>query len=194
MKRLPAFLILSFLVFTQVKVFAETPVSAVSDTGTTAKATKKDKEDLPNFHEVHPFLYRSGEPSEKGMLKLKEMGVKTIIDLRSVGERKFDEKKLAEELGMKYILLTMSSKAPTEKQVDTVVSTIKRAQENPEKGKVLVHCAHGSDRTGCMIGIWRVSQEGWSYEDAYKEMRKYWFTPKFTELSGAVEKRAKRKS
>lgn len=153
--------------------------------------TKAGKEDLPNFHEVHPFLYRSGEPSMSGLEKLKEMGVKTIIDLRAPSERPFNEERRAKELGLDYHNLIMSSKAPTDKQVQTFLSLVNKAKSRPEEGKVLVHCAHGSDRTGCMLGIWRVSQEGWSYEDAYKEMRKYWFTPKFTQLADAVKQRVR---
>lgn len=147
----------------------------------------KPAEDLPNFHEVHPFLYRSGEPTQAGLKKIKDMGVKTVIDLRAPSERHFDEGGVARGLGLNYIMLTMTSAPPTDEQVDTLLSTIKKAENDPASGKVLVHCAHGSDRTGCMIGIWRVSQEGWSYAEAYKEMRKYWFTPKFTRLADAVK-------
>lgn len=161
----------------------------------TAEArAKKPLEDLPNFHEVHPFLYRSGEPTQEGLKKLKDMGVKTIIDLRAPSEQKFDEKEAASELGFKYIRMVMTSAAPTKKQVATLLTTIKKAEKDPSDGKVLVHCAHGSDRTGCMIGIWRVTQDGWNYEDAYKEMRKYWFTPKFVNLSSAVKEYAAQKN
>jgi len=166
---------------------AEPNTPALQDTPKLVKAV----EDLPNFHEVHPFLYRSGEPTEAGLKKLKEMGVKTLIDLRAPSERHFDEDEAAKKLGMKYIMLTMTSEPPAQKQVDTLIGKIKEAQKAPEKGSVLVHCAHGSDRTGCMIGIWRVTQEGWSYEDAYREMRKYWFTPKFTKLAESVKERVK---
>lgn len=148
---------------------------------------RKKIEDLPNFHEVHPFLYRSGEPTKKGLQQLKDMGFTTLIDLRAPSEQKFDEKEAASELDLKYIRLVMTSAAPTKKQIDTMLDEIKKAQSDPSNGKVLVHCAHGSDRTGCMIGIWRVTQEGWNYDDTYKEMRKYWFTPKFVKLSGAVK-------
>lgn len=155
---------------------------------TPANAHKKRVfEDLPNFHEVHPFLYRSGEPTRAGLSKLKEMGFKTLIDLRAPSEQKFDEKEAASELGLKYIRLVMTSAAPTKEQVDTMLTEIKKAEKDPGNNKVLVHCAHGSDRTGCMIGIWRVTQENWNYDDTYKEMRKYWFTPKFVKLSGAVK-------
>lgn len=151
---------------------------------------RKKIEDLPNFHEVHPFLYRSGEPTRAGLSRLKEMGVKTLIDLRAPSEQKFDEKEAAAQLDMKYIRMVMTSAPPTKEQVNTLLNEIKKAQQDPSSGKVLVHCAHGSDRTGCMIGIWRVSQEGWNYDEAYKEMRKYWFTPKFVKLSGAVKEYA----
>jgi protein tyrosine/serine phosphatase len=111
--------------------------------------------------------------------------------LRAPSERAFDEEKEAKALGLNYIMLTMTSAPPTEKQVETMLNTIKEAKADTSKGSVLVHCAHGSDRTGCMLGIWRVTQDNWTYEDAYKEMRKYWFTPKFTRLADAVKERAK---
>lgn len=143
--------------------------------------------DLPNFHEVHPFLYRGGEPTREGLIQLQGMGIKTIIDLRNPGEKKFDEGAAAKELGMKYVAMPMNSEPPTTKQVKTMCEAIKASESNPDKkGKVFVHCAHGSDRTGCMVGIWRVTADKWTYDEAYKEMRKYWFTPKFTKLSGAV--------
>lgn len=182
---------LVFLVFLLLNSFMSKAAAESTRQDVQASKSSKPKEDLPNFHEVHPFLYRSGEPTEAGLKKLKELGVRTIIDLRAPSERAFDEKKAANDLDMKYIMLTMTSASPTEKQVSTILSTIQKAQDHPDKGKVLVHCAHGSDRTGCMIGIWRVTQEGWSYEDAYKEMRKYWFTPKFTKLADAVKVRAR---
>ena len=159
-----------------------------------AKKVDKPKADLPNFHEVHPYLFRGGEPTEAGLKKLKEMGVATIIDLRAPTEMHIDEPAAAKKLGFHYINLVMDSHAPTDKQVETVLTEIERAKNESEKGvkdkSIFVHCAHGSDRTGCMIGIWRVTQEGWDYPTTYKEMRQYYFTPKFTRLSGAVEEYA----
>jgi protein tyrosine/serine phosphatase len=143
--------------------------------------------DLPNFHEVHPYLYRSGEPTEAGLQRLKDHNIKTVIDLRAPTEKALDEKKWAEANGVKYINLPMSSQPPTKQQVDTFMAEVQKAKADTNKnGAVLVHCAHGSDRTGCMVGIWRVTQDGYDYDKAYKEMRHYWFTPKFTKLSGTV--------
>lgn len=150
-------------------------------------------ETLPNFHQVHPYLYRGGEPTPAGLEKLKQLGVKTIIDLRAHPGQTRAEAETARTLGMKYINLPMDYHAPTEAQQEKLLRTLSEAEANEKKGSptpVLVHCAHGSDRTGCMIGLWRVKHDGWSYPDAYKEMRKYYFTPKFTLLSGAVKNAA----
>lgn len=146
--------------------------------------------DLPNFHEVHPYLYRGGEPTKAGLRKLKEMGVATIIDLRGSPEQVYNEEREAKVLGMKTINLPMSSQAPTKKQVETFLCQVESAAKGQNGGAVFVHCAHGSDRTGCMVGIWRVTHENWSYDQAYREMRKYYFTPKFTKLSGSVRNHA----
>jgi tyrosine-protein phosphatase SIW14 len=152
-----------------------------------AKAHVKAKEDLPNFHQVHPYLYRGGEPTTQGLKQLKDMGIKTIIDLRGSEAQVNAEAEQAKKLGMQSINLPMSSKPPTPSQIDTMMKTIKAAEKDPLKGPVFVHCAHGSDRTGAMIGLWRVVHDGWDYDTTYKEMRKYWFTPKFTQLSGTVK-------
>lgn len=154
----------------------------------------EQKGDLPNFHKVHDFLYRGGEPTPEGLKKLKEMGVKTIIDLRGSEAQVSAEAELAKSLGMRSINLPMSSKAPTTKQVDTFLKEVSEAEKAGDKAPVFVHCAHGSDRTGCLVGIWRVTHDDYSYDQAYKEMRKYYFGPKFTKLSGTVSKYAQKKS
>jgi protein tyrosine/serine phosphatase len=163
------------------------------------------KEDLPNFHTVHSYLFRGGEPSAAGLKKLQSLGVKTIIDLRAPSEEKFNEKKEAEQLGMRYLNLPMTSAAPTSKQVSQFDQAVSQAEKlslkagksdanDPEvaayTGSLFVHCAHGSDRTGCMVGIWRVTHDQWSYQKAYDEMRKYYFGPKYKELANAVRTRA----
>lgn len=152
------------------------------------KTPHKKIEDLPNFHVVHPFLYRGGEPSKKGLEQLHEKGIKTLIDLRASSAITKSEEATADSLGMKYINLPMSAKAPTEAQLATYLKTVREARDKNEP--VFLHCAHGSDRTGCLVGIWRVTEDGYSYPQAYSEMRKYWFGPQFKELSGAVRKRA----
>jgi len=161
--------------------------ASAADNSLIAHKYKEQSGDLPNFHEVHPYLFRGGQPTIEGMNKLKDKGIATVIDLRGNPAETIPEGKLAESLGMKYINLPMSSKAPTSKQVNTFLQSVKKAADG-QSGPVFVHCAHGSDRTGCLVGVWRVTQDGFNYEQAYDEMRKYYFSPKFTQLSGTVKK------
>lgn len=147
---------------------------------------KEQAGDLPNFHAVHPYLYRGGEPTVAGLRRLKQMGVTKIIDLRGHPGQVAAEAYQASQLGMEPINLPMSSKAPTDQQVRTFLKTVQEARDHPAGGKVFVHCAHGSDRTGCLVGIWRVVKDGWSFDQAFAEMRKYYFSPKFSQLSSTV--------
>ncbi len=172
----------------QTALAADSP-DTVFDKERFAKEVIRSK-DLPNFHQVHPYLYRSGEPTEAGFNQLPKHGIKTVIDLRAPAERTKNEAAWADKLGIKYINLPMSSEPPTKKQVQTFMTAVTEAKNDKAKGAVLLHCAHGSDRTGCLVGIWRVTEDGWKYPEAYKEMRHYWFTPKFTKLSGAVKEYA----
>ena len=138
---------------------------------------------LPNFHEVAPGITRGAAPTMAGLQKLKAMGVHTIIDLRYSPVKQ--EKAEAKRLGLTWINLPMGAEAPTAKQVSTFLATLKKAPADP----VFVHCQHGADRTGCMIGIWRVTQQGWTFPQAWTEMRKYGFDPRWTHLTGAVRER-----
>ncbi len=177
-----------FTIITVSQTVSAQPLSAVDAPKPELK--NQAKADLPNFHQVHPYLYRGGEPTSQGLKALKDKGIKTIIDLRAETPMSRQERKEAKTLGLDYINLPMSDKAPTDKQVKTFIDTTRLARDN--SAPVFVHCAHGSDRTGCLIGIWRVTEDNYSYDQAYKEMRKYWFGPKFVHLSQAVQKRATR--
>ena len=81
----------------------------------------------------------------------------------------------------------MGSDPPTARQVSTLLATLKRAPQEP----VFVHCQHGADRTGCMIGIWRVTQQGWTFPQAWAEMRRDGFNPRWQHLTQAVRQRAR---
>jgi protein tyrosine/serine phosphatase len=149
-------------------------------------AAHTNTKDLPNFDTVGPGIYRGAAPTVAGLQKLKAQGIHTIIDLRIAPKTVAKEKAIAQQLGFQWINLPMGSDAPTKKEVATLIATLKLAPIQP----VFVHCQHGADRTGCMIGIWRVTQQGWTYQQALTEMRKYGFNPRWHNLSHAVEERS----
>lgn len=140
--------------------------------------------DLPNFHAVTPVLLRGAAPTPKGLEDLQKMGVKTIIDLRIAPKTVAKERAQLDRMGVHFINLPMSGEPPTEAQIQTFLKTI----ADPAQQPVFVHCQHGADRTGTMIGIYREHVTGWPYDQTYKEMRKYGFNPHWKKLSATVHR------
>jgi protein tyrosine/serine phosphatase len=120
------------------------------------------KEGLPNFYKVSPDLYRGAQPSTEGIRQLKEMGIKTIINLRSFHSDK-DE---IGDVAIRYEYIPMKTWHPTEKEVVEFLKIV----TDKEKTPVFVHCHYGADRTGLMCAIYRVVVCGWSKEAAADEM------------------------
>jgi uncharacterized protein (TIGR01244 family) len=145
-----------------------------------AKAVKKPG--LPNLHKVNDRLYRGAQPEENGYEELAKMGVKTVICLRET-DPDLDKIKQAKLEGIHIPVKTWN---PTKDQVVEFLKAVTDKSKQP----VYVHCRHGSDRTGTMCAIYRVAVEGWSKEDAIREMTKgdFGFHSLWTNLIRFVEK------
>lgn len=57
----------------------------------------------------------------------------------------------------------------------TALRAIRQQLRNDPEGRIYVHCAHGADRTGLLIGFYRMIVEGVSRQDALREMRRHGF-------------------
>jgi protein tyrosine/serine phosphatase len=124
---------------------------------------------LANFAEVSPQLYRGGQPHGTGLQSLKKMGISTIIDLRLSGNDK--ESVQVKKLGMDFVALPWHCLLPTD---DVMAKFLTYLKEHPKK-KVFVHCRYGDDRTGMVIAAYRISAQGWTPEEARKEMDAFGF-------------------
>ena len=117
---------------------------------------------VPNLHQVSEVLYRSAQPTAAGVKNLQGLGIKTVINLRSFHS---DRKALA-GLGLRYEHLTMKAWHPEEKELARFLKIVM----DPESQPVLVHCQHGADRTGTICAIYRMAVQGWTKEQALREM------------------------
>ncbi len=125
---------------------------------------------LSNFHQVNPNIYRGARPEEKDFYLLVQTGIKTILSLETKLSR--EERDLAEKHGLTYIWIPMHPVyTPEKKTIDEVIAILR----NPVHQPVFIHCYKGKDRTGLIIAAYRVTVDGWSFEDAYQEMKKYGF-------------------
>ena len=119
---------------------------------------------LPNLHKVSDDLYRGAQPKEEGILELKKMGVKTIINLRS----NHSDRDIMKNSDISYKNIPMTAADPKIEDVITFLSIIKDSNNTP----VFVHCRYGADRTGMMCAIYRIYVQGWKKENAIDEMTK----------------------
>jgi protein tyrosine/serine phosphatase len=80
------------------------------------------------------------------------------------------EKAWAQSAGLKYFNIPLSTSRPaTAQQTEYFLKLV----NNPANWPVYVHCAAGRHRTGAMTAIYRITQDSWTADLAYKEMKKY---------------------
>lgn len=125
---------------------------------------------IDNFGCINENFYRGAQPDEEDFQALSEMGIKTIIDLRSGGRK--TAKGQAEAVGLKYIRLPMSD---TNEPPDELVQEFLKIASDPANQPIFVHCKGGRHRTGLVTAIYRIERDGWTATDAVKEMKQFDF-------------------
>ncbi len=117
---------------------------------------------VANLHKVTDNLYRSEQPTAEGMKNIEKLGIKTVINLRNFHSDK-------DKLNGTGLLNEELDVNTWHIEDEDVVKFIKIVRKK-ENGPFLVHCQHGADRTGVMCAMYRIIEEGWTKEDAIKEM------------------------
>lgn len=118
---------------------------------------------VKNLFRIENDLYRSAQPDAQGFRDLRKLGVATVLCLRS-GQDDIDPAK-----GTNLKLLHVAMR-PWSLSSEKVVEAL-RIMTNPENRPLLVHCQHGSDRTGGVVAMYRVVVQGWSKEEAVRELK-----------------------
>ncbi len=119
-----------------------------------------------NLYRLNDSLYRSEQPSKKGFKDLEALDVKTVINLR----RWDKNRRKADGTELQLVNLPLKAGKLTEDQIIMALKAIQVA-ESP----VLIHCWHGSDRTGAVIAAYRIIFEDWTKEKAIEELRYGYF-------------------
>ena len=115
-----------------------------------------------NLYKVSDTLYRSAQPDAEGFRNLKELGIVTVVNLRSYHS---DRDEIG-DTGLGYEHLYMKAWHPERKELMAFL----RIATDPKRQPVLVHCQHGSDRTGAMVAAYRIVVQGWEKKDAVAEL------------------------
>ncbi len=141
--------------------------AAIADTAATASrpaqwAQAVKKNGLPNFFQITPNFFRGAQPKAAGAQEIENLGIKTVVSLRAFHD---DVKQLP-----KGNFEQVSIRFKTWHAEDEDVIKFLKIVTDPARGPVMVHCLHGSDRTGTMVAVYRLAVEGWSKDDAITEM------------------------
>ncbi len=123
-----------------------------------------------NFYVVNKNIYRSAQPTEEEFASLYvHRGVRSVLNLRMF----HSDKKLIDAVNRRWpdaiklyeipLVSGFISKADLYK-----VLTVIRDAPKP----LLIHCQHGSNRTGCTVAASRIVFDNWSVEAAIAELSK----------------------
>jgi protein tyrosine phosphatase (PTP) superfamily phosphohydrolase (DUF442 family) len=132
-------------------------------------ACKLTLKGVPNFGEVTPTLYRGAQPTKEGFDNLAKMGISIVVDLRGSRE---SERQLVTKLGMQYVAIPWHCFHPKDAALAQFLSLLR---ENPGR-KVFIHCRTGDDRTGMEIAAYRMAEQGWTAQEARREMEAFGFS------------------
>lgn len=135
---------------------------------------------IPNLFAVDQRLniLRGGDPDTLGWVHLKDLGIERVIKLNTFAE---GSDRMAEALGMKVYrfpipLWRQVLWRPKEKDLRAAVELM--------AANTYAHCEFGQDRTGILVGYFRVIKQGWSKAEAYEEMLDFGFHPALQGLQG----------
>jgi protein tyrosine phosphatase (PTP) superfamily phosphohydrolase (DUF442 family) len=130
---------------------------------------------IDNFGRVNDHYYRGAMPTAADLAALAKLGIKTTIDLTD-GDGDSSEQRLAEAAGLKFVKIAMNTRVvPTADQIATFLGIV----NDPANQPVYVHCVGGKHRTGVMTAIYRMTDDKWTPEQAFKEMKTYKFGSDF---------------
>lgn len=121
---------------------------------------------LPKFEQVNEKLFRGGQPRRGALIRLRELGIDTIVNLRGTSNRTRAEAAEARALGLNYFNISLPNWGrPQDERVERILMIINA----PQNGRVFVHCKDGVDRTGTIVALHRITREGWTTSDALAE-------------------------
>jgi uncharacterized protein (TIGR01244 family) len=155
-------------------------------------AAEEAAADIPidRFHQVDEHLYRGAQPTELGLTRLHQLGIRTILNIRDEGDAAVEnERRLVESLGMRFVhipikdgnIFNWSRRIPTDivRRFFDVLGSV--------PGPVFIHCKRGTDRTGALVAIYRIARNGWDAARALQEANERGMRPWYRGLRKQIE-------
>lgn len=117
--------------------------------------------ELENLYKIDTGIYRSDQPSYSDFRALEKFGIREVLNLRN---RNNDDD---EAKGTKITLHRVKMKAHSVNE-DQLIKALRIIKNR--RGPIVVHCHHGSDRTGAVCAMYRIVFQNVSKQKAIHEM------------------------
>lgn len=118
-----------------------------------------------NFYQVSSWVFRSEHPTSQLIPMLQQQNIDLIINLRTSNPDLI----LLKNNNIYIQHIPIHTWRMQREDLLKVMQALQHAQQQHQK--VLIHCYHGSDRTGAAIAMYRIIFEHWSKQDALTEMK-----------------------
>ncbi len=116
--------------------------------------------ELDNFYQLTDQVYRSKQPDDEEMRTLQSMGIRSILNLREYHSD--DDEARGTSLNLYHVPVAAGD---IDDQFVIEALRVINLAEKP----VLIHCWHGSDRTGVVSAMYRMVFQEWPREQAIDE-------------------------
>ena len=119
-----------------------------------------------NFDQVAPGVYRSNQPDHKRLIKARDMGIVSVLNLRGQGKhaRYLFEAESCAALGLTLVDIKFDARKAPQRDILLQLLGAFDKIERP----FLMHCKSGADRAGLASALYLIDQEGMGV-DAIRE-------------------------
>jgi len=156
-------LLMRFALLMCIVITAASPAAAEQPARPAEWATPVQSQHLKNFYRLDDKVYRSAQPDRKGFQELQKLGISNVLSFRDHHSDNDEAKGTA----IRLYRIKMEAGEIRDEQVAEALKIIGTAD-----GPVLIHCWHGSDRTGLISAMYRILYQNWSKDAAIDELMK----------------------
>lgn len=157
MKIISKTILVLFVALWAVSVYSQSQNNRPSDW-----AIKITNSKLLNLYMLNDSIYRCEQPDSLGFTVIDSIGIKSILNLRS----KQTDSVNINNTKLNLYNVEMLSFFIRDKEI---IKALKIIHDSPKP--IIVHCKHGSDRTGIIIAMYRIIYQDWPKEKAIIEMK-----------------------
>ncbi len=134
-------------------------------------------------------MYRSGQMTVEGFTDtVRDLHIKTLINVQDDfpdpdlelsfwDRRTMKESELCNRLHVRYVALApdLIERRQVPEHRPATIDQLLDLLDDESNYPILLHCKAGLHRTGVLSAVYRMEYQGWSHEEAYRELRAHGF-------------------